>query len=262
VGAAEVGTVLRFWQILESSGSPDGLLHDEVEVHDFDLPDAGVYRGRNGFAQWLADWSEPWDDYRGEILDVFDLGDQVASEMHLTARTMSNLEVEREDSQLVTVREGRITKVEYFGDPDTALERAADAARGAARRVVHDKVRAVYRAGLHEDVETAVAQLGPDYEFYPEAGAPMAPAYRGAEGARAYFREVFEAWEILSFDVERLLDVGDSVLALFEMRNRGRGSGAELTGRWAEIWQTRGQELIASRFYQTHDEALAAAGLA
>lgn len=261
MGVAEVGTALRFWQVLERYERPGDFLHDDVEVHDFDLPDAGVYHGREGFAQWLADWSEPWDDYRGEIHDVFDLGDQVASQMHLAARTMNNLEVEREDSQLVTVREGRIAKVEYFGAPETALERAVEPSRAAARKAVHDKVRALYAAALREDVEGVVAQLAPGYEFYPEAGSPMGPAYRGHEGARDYFREVFEAWEVLAFEVERLVDVGDEVVALFEMHNRGRGSGVELTGRWAEIWQTSGSELTASRFYQSHDEALAAAGL-
>jgi hypothetical protein len=61
--------------------------------------------------------------------------------------------------------------------------------------------------------------------------------------------------------VEGLTDTQDRVVALFEMRNRGRGSGIELTGRWAEVWETEGTDLMRSRFYQSHDEALAAAGL-
>jgi ketosteroid isomerase-like protein len=27
-------------------------LHPEVEIHDFDIPDAGLYRGRDGFLAW------------------------------------------------------------------------------------------------------------------------------------------------------------------------------------------------------------------
>ena len=72
-------------------------------------------------------------------------------------------------------------------------------------------------------------------------------AYRGHEGARRYFEEMFEAWEILDFEVERLVDVDDSVVALFEMRNRGRGSGIELDramGRaLADRW--RGDQRLA-----------------
>ena len=37
--------------------------------------------------------------------------------------------------------------------------------------------------------------------------------------------------------------------------------GIELTGRWAEVWDTRGTDLVRSRFHQSHDEALADAGL-
>ena len=90
----------------------------------------------------------------------------------------------------------------------------------------------------------------------------MDPAYRGHEGARRYFRDTFEAWEILEFEVERVVDAGDRAVALFEMRNRGRGSGIELTGRWAEVWETNGTDIVASRFYQSHGEALEAAELA
>jgi ketosteroid isomerase-like protein len=261
--AESVRVALRFWQAAEAADdSVADVLHHQVEVRDFDLPDAGIYHGHEGFARWLADWGEPWDEYRGDIHDLLDLGPQVASFTHLRARTGSGLEVDRHDSQLLTVEDGRVVKLEYFGEPEAVIERAHDPARAAARKHVHDKIRGLYAAALRADVEGVVAELAPDYEFYPEADAPMDLAYRGHEGARRYFEEMFEAWEILDFEVERLVDVDDSVVALFEMRNRGRGSGIELTGRWAELWQTRGEEIIASRFYTSHEQALAAAGLA
>jgi ketosteroid isomerase-like protein len=257
-----IGIALRFWQLAESSADPGDLLHEDIEVHDFDLPDAGIYHGREGFARWIADWEEPWEEYSGDMYDVLDLHDQVASFMHLRARTANGLEVDRHDSQLVTVRDGRITKLEYFGEAHAALERARDPERAATRKLVHDKIRACYAAAVREDVDDVVAQLSPEYEFYPETDSPMEPAYRGHEGARRYFQDTFEAWEILHFHVERLVDVGDGVVALFDMRNRGRGSGIELTGRWGELWQTTGDQLLSSRFYTSHEQATAAAGLA
>jgi len=238
------------------------LLDEEIEVHDFDLPDAGVYRGLEGVAQWLADWGAPWEEWSGHVHDFFDLGEQVVTLNHLTARTSSGLTVDREDSQLLTIRAGRIIKLEYFGESQTALERCADPARGLERKAVHEKIKALYAAAVREDVEGVVALLHPEYEFYPEADAPMGPAYRGHEGARGYFEEIFDAWEVLDLAVERVIDAGDDVVALFEMRNRGRGSGVELNARWAEVWGTQGTDLVRSRFYQSHAEALAAAGLA
>ena len=261
--SAAVATVLRFMAGMEG-GQGDGLadlLHGQIEIHDFDLPDAGVYHGHEGVARWLADWSAPWDDWSGNAHDFLDLGTQVVTLNHLRARA-GGLAVDREDSQLYTLRNAKIAKLEYFGEAESAIERANDPQRAALRTKVHDKIRALYDAAVREDVEAVVALLHPDYAFYPEQGAVMEPAYRGHEGARRYFRDAFEAWEILEFDVERVVDAGDRVVALFQMRNRGRGSGIELTGRWAEVWETTGTDVVASRFYQSHAEALEAAELA
>ena len=253
---------LRFFGAMEG-GEADvaDLLHEEIEVHDFDLPDAGVYHGHDGVARWLSDWGAPWEEWRAHVHDVLDLGPQVASLNHLVARTSSGMTVDREDSQLFTIRNDKILKLEYFGDPVSALDRADDPDRARTRRAAHDRIRDLYSAAAREDVEGVVAQLSPRYEFYPEADSPMELAYRGHEGARRYFAEMFEAWEILSFRVERLLDVGDSVVALFQMRNRGRGSGIELDERWGEVWQTEGDQLVSSRFYTSHGAALSDAGL-
>jgi uncharacterized protein len=262
--SATMARALRFFDAVEGSGDEDiaDVLHDEIEVHDFDLPDAGVYHGHEGVARWLADWGAPWEQWSATVHDLFDLGPQVAALTHLVARTSSGITVDREDSQLCTIHDGMIVKLEYFGDSQSAIEQADDAARARTRKQAHDKIRALYRAAAREDVDSVVALLHADYEFYPEAGAPMGAAYRGHDGARRYFSEAFEAWEILAFEVERIVDAGEDAVALFEMRNRGRGSGIELTGRWAEVWELSATDVVRSRFYQSHDEALAAAGLA
>ena len=111
-------TVRRFMMGVET-GEEDGvadLLHEEIEIHDFDLPDAGVYHGLEGIGRWLADWDAPWDEWSAHAHDFLDLGTQVATLNRLQARTASGLAVDREDSQLFTLRSGKIAKLEYFGD--------------------------------------------------------------------------------------------------------------------------------------------------
>ena len=138
---------------------------------------------------------------------------------------------------------------------------------GGAARVVDQDVQPGQRG---EDAADGVAvahvqlyELRAGYgDFGWPTGAEEGLRTRGHEGARRYFSEAFEAWEILAFEVERIVDAGDAAVALFEMRNRGRGSGIELTGRWAEVWELSGTDVVRSRFYQSHEEALAAAGLA
>ncbi len=261
--SAGVRTVLRFLDGIEAENEAAAdMLHEAIEVHDFDLPDAGVYHGLEGAERWLADWDAPWEQWSARAHDFLDLGTQVVTLTHLQARTTSGIAVDREDSQLFTMRDDKIAKLQYFGEGGMAIEHADDPEHATRRVEVHDKIRAVYRAAVRGDVDGVVSVLHPDYEFYPEADSPMDAAYRGHDGARRYFEDAFEAWEILELRVERLVDAGDRVATLFEMRNRGRGSGIELTGRWGELWETDGTDLMRSRFYQSHDEALAAAGLA
>jgi hypothetical protein len=62
-------------------------LAPDVEVRDFDIPDAGVYRGHDGFMEWLLGWDAGWESWRVE-------------------------DVER----------GKIVRIEYFNDQKLALE--------------------------------------------------------------------------------------------------------------------------------------------
>jgi ketosteroid isomerase-like protein len=52
------------------------------------------------------------------------------------------------------------------------------------------------------------------------------------------------------------------VLALCEMRGRGRGSGAETEMRLAQLWTFRDGRPVRMVAYLDPDEGLAAAGLA
>ena len=43
--SAEVACALRFFRAMEGvEANSDNVLHQDLEIHDFDLPDAGVYR--------------------------------------------------------------------------------------------------------------------------------------------------------------------------------------------------------------------------
>ena len=44
-------------------------LDRQVEIHDFDIPDAGTYDGHDGWFAWLENWSESWDAWRVEDVE-------------------------------------------------------------------------------------------------------------------------------------------------------------------------------------------------
>jgi hypothetical protein len=57
-----------------ATGEPSwDLLHEQIEVHDHDVMDAGAYRGHSGFARWLENWGAAWEQFSmdpEELLDV------------------------------------------------------------------------------------------------------------------------------------------------------------------------------------------------
>ena len=81
------------------------------------------YRGFEGVRRFWAEFLSTWQSYRVEPLSFDDLGDQVAVVVHIVGRT-HELEVDETRSSLLTVRDGRVARVESFAGPDDAREAA------------------------------------------------------------------------------------------------------------------------------------------
>jgi ketosteroid isomerase-like protein len=97
-------------------------LHDDVEVHDHDLPDAGEYRGHAGFGRWLADWAAPWAEYSDEPEEFIDAGERVVVVIRMKATGRgSGLEVQRQDALLYELRNGKIARLDYYNNRQQAL---------------------------------------------------------------------------------------------------------------------------------------------
>jgi ketosteroid isomerase-like protein len=81
------------------------------------------YRGFDGVRRVWGEFVSTWDEYRVEPLEFHDAGDQVAVVVHIVGRT-HGLEIDDTRSSLLTIREGRVVRVEAFADPDAAREAA------------------------------------------------------------------------------------------------------------------------------------------
>lgn len=115
------------------------------------------------------------------------------------------------------------------------------------------------RGALDEWLET----ITPQWEFVLTGTFPgMASIYRGREGALAYWDAARGPWEEGRFDFElnRIEDLGETVLGLGTLRARGKESGVEVELRWAHVVTYDGDAIVA-RNYASWEEALGAAGL-
>jgi ketosteroid isomerase-like protein len=107
-----------------ATGEPDwGTLDEAIEVHDHDILDAGEYRGHEGFGRWLEDWGTAWAAYSFEPEEFIDGGDRIVAVIHMTTEGQSSgVETERQDAMVITIRDGRWLRVDYYNNRQQALE--------------------------------------------------------------------------------------------------------------------------------------------
>ena len=99
----------------------------DVEIHDFDIPDAGgVFHGHEGYRDWVRHWTEGWESTRMEDAEYRTVGDDCVIALFRMVATgaHSGMQLERGDAIVYRIRNGRIVVIEYFNDQRRALEAA------------------------------------------------------------------------------------------------------------------------------------------
>jgi ketosteroid isomerase-like protein len=84
------------------------------------------YRGFEGVRRFWGEFLSTWESYRVEPLSFYDAGDQVAVVVHIVAQT-HELEVDETRSSLLTLRDGRVVRVQSFAGSEGAREAAGSA---------------------------------------------------------------------------------------------------------------------------------------
>ena len=137
VSRANIELVRRFYEELASEGSTpefERRLTDEALGHFLDpaiewvpvahsLLAVDSYRGFDGVRRFWGEFLSTWESYKVEPLSFSDAGDQVAVVVRIVGRT-HELEVDETRSSLLTLRDGRVVRVQSFADPDRAREAA------------------------------------------------------------------------------------------------------------------------------------------
>jgi ketosteroid isomerase-like protein len=122
-------------------------------------------------------------------------------------------------------------------------------------------VRGIYRGDprpffdlLDDDVEvdTTAVRVIPDH---PER-------IRGRDAVIEFYRHYWGTWDDYVLEPVEIVDAGEGrvVVGHYE-RGRGKGSGAPFERRWAVVWTLRAGKLARLQFFDTREDALAAAKL-
>jgi ketosteroid isomerase-like protein len=118
---------------------------------------------------------------------------------------------------------------------------------------------AAFNRGGFDDVADRFAL--PEYEWHSAEGVPGAGVYRGREAVKGYVREFLGSWRRYALEEERIVDVGDRVLALVHVRAEGKASGVVLDVAVAYLHTLRDGRLARTDVFFDPREALDALGL-
>ena len=88
-----------------------------------------------------------------------------------------------------------------------------------------------------------------------------AATHRRHRGVRELFEDLFESFAEIETDFRDFRDLGERVVALGQIRMRGRESGVETESPFAALTEWRDGKAIRVSSYLDHHEALEAAGL-
>jgi ketosteroid isomerase-like protein len=98
--------------------APDFELHGRTDV-----PDQGIYRGREETKEFWRMLQEVFSELRWEPLEFTDLGDAVLVETRIVAVGRgSDLEIEADETDVFWFREGKLVKLQGFPTKEQALE--------------------------------------------------------------------------------------------------------------------------------------------
>jgi ketosteroid isomerase-like protein len=87
--------------------------------------DASHYRGLEGAAQAWGRWTEDFDDFRWEPGVFLEIGDRVVVSIRERGRGHgSGVEIDHIRHHVLTVRNGRVTRLQIFFERDEALAAA------------------------------------------------------------------------------------------------------------------------------------------
>ena len=88
-------------------------------------PEKQVYEGLDGAREFMAAWTDAWEDWEIELVEIHDAGDQVVAVMRQRGRSKSTgLEVDMELAQVFSFDGVLQTGMRAYADPAEGLKAA------------------------------------------------------------------------------------------------------------------------------------------
>jgi ketosteroid isomerase-like protein len=129
MSAENVEIVRRGYEEFLATGEPvertmaPEFVWDMSTFHNW--PERQTYEGAEGTREFLTDWMSAWEDWRLEVRELIDAGDDVVAVVHQSGRSKATgLEVDMDFAQVWTIENGKQTRMRMYSDLDEALRGA------------------------------------------------------------------------------------------------------------------------------------------
>lgn len=118
-------------------------------------------------------------------------------------------------------------------------------------------IKAHYAGSDAKDMAAMMAPVTPATAWTEMAGFPCAGTYVGAPAiVEGVFKRIGEEWDGYAFRLERLVDGGDTIVAIGTYSGTYRKTGKAMTARVVHVWDMKDGEVV--RFEQFTDTKLVA----
>jgi ketosteroid isomerase-like protein len=127
MSAENVETVRRGYRhVIETGELLEEIIHPDFvwDMSTFgNWPERQTYDGVEGARTFLADWTSAWEDWRLEVREILDAGDEdVVVIGHQSGRSKATgLPVDMDFAQVWTLSDGREIRMRMYADPAEAL---------------------------------------------------------------------------------------------------------------------------------------------
>lgn len=123
-------------------------------------------------------------------------------------------------------------------------------------------MRRAYEGLSRGDLEGALELIDPDVEVRDRPEMPDPQTYHGYEGVRSAVQSTFDTFDLVDFEPERFVEVGDRIVVVILLRGTGKESGVPVEDRIAHLWTMRDGKAWRMQVYSDPDEAIRDAGAA
>lgn len=122
--------------------------------------------------------------------------------------------------------------------------------------------RAFDSVAASDRLDAVLDLLDPSVELHGAVGGVEEGAIvRGVEPVAEALLVDSDTWAERRYEIQRLLDAGERVVALVREHRRGRGSGVEVHADMALIYTFAAGRIVRIEPYMSQDEALEAVGM-